>query len=79
MAHNKPKANMFYRYCKHTAKGSVADAFRNFDESIPDPLVLEQDNERRYVAFCTEANTNREWRYMLFANANFRYRKEFEK
>jgi hypothetical protein len=79
MAHNHPRANQFYRYCKHTAKGSVADAFRQFDESIPDTLTLRQDNERRYKDFCLEARTNKEWRYMLFANAKFRYRREFER
>jgi hypothetical protein len=79
MAHNHPKANQFYRYCKYTAKGSVADAFKNFDESILDPLTLKEDNERRYKEFCVYANTKREWCSKIYANSGFRYRKEFEK
>lgn len=79
MSHNHPKANQYHWYCTNTAEGSVSDAFRKFDESIPNPLTLEKDNERRYKAFCTDATVNREWRYMLFSNSGFRYRKEFEK
>jgi hypothetical protein len=76
MAHNHPKANQFHWYCVNTAEGSVADAFRKFDESILDPLALKEDNERRYKDFCVQAKTNMGWRMRIFANSGTsRYRK----
>lgn len=79
MSHNRPKPNQFHWYCKNTAKGSVADAFRNFDESILPEPGLKEKNKQRYREFCAYLNNNPEWRYHLYANSGFRYRKEFEK